>query len=133
MLIRTFAIAFAFLACATLDACSAHRRGGAANQNPDLITRQQLTENRFVYAYEAVQAMRGNWLQTHGTDSFNSPSEVLVYLDNVKLGGINELRSILVTNIAFVRHFDGLEATSRWGVGHAAGVIQVSSFTESRR
>jgi hypothetical protein len=131
MIMRTFAIAF--LACVTLAACSQHRGGRAANQNPNLITREQLTENRFVNAYEAVQAMRGNWLQTHGTDSFSSPSEVLVYLDNVKLGGVNELRSILTTHIAFLRHFDGLEATSRWGVGHAAGVILVSTFTESRR
>lgn len=121
------------LTCALLGACSRHGGGSLLSQNLDVITREQLTENRFVNAYDAVQAIRSNWLQTHGTDSFHTPSEVLVYLDNVKLGGTDELRAIKTLRIAFIRYFNGTEATNRWGVGHAAGVIQVSTFTERRR
>jgi hypothetical protein len=122
----------AFIACFTFGACT-QQRAGLPRQDLDTLTREQITENRFVNAYDAVQAMRSNWLQTRGTDSFQTPSEVLVYLDNVKMGGVLELRAIPTTTIAFIRHFDGVEATNRWGVGHAAGVIQVSTFREGRR
>jgi hypothetical protein len=121
----------AFLACLTLAACSQSGRA-RPRQNLSLITREQINENHFLNAYDAVQATRSNWLQTRGTDSFATPSEVVVYRDNVKLGGVAELRSIQATTIAYIRYYDGVEATSRWGVGHSAGVIQVSSFTESR-
>jgi hypothetical protein len=121
----------AFLACVSLTVCS-HNRGGMPRQNLDIITREQIAENHFINAYDAVRAMRSNWLEAHGTDSFKTPSEVIVYRDNVKLGGVEELRAMLATTIAYIRHYNGVDATSRWGVGHAAGVIQVSSFAESR-
>jgi outer membrane cobalamin receptor len=66
-------------------------------------------------------------MSTRGTDSFNSPSVVLVYFDNVKLGGIETLRTIEPGAIAKIEHFDGPEATARWGVGHAGGVILIST------
>ncbi len=130
---RRLTTALAIFACSTLAACGLHHGRGAEKPNPELITHQQLTENRFVNAYQAVEAMRPNWLVPHGPDSFSSPSEVLAYLDNVKLGSVTELRSILTPDISFLRHYDGVAATTRFGVGHAAGVIQVSTFTENRR
>jgi hypothetical protein len=126
MAARTLIVAL--LACASLAACSQNRGGALPAGSLDLITRDQIVDNHFINAYEAVQAMRSNWLQARGTDSFRTPSEVLVYQDNVRLGGIDELRAIQTTSIAWIRHYDGVEATNRWGVGHAAGVILVSSF-----
>lgn len=122
----------ALLACVTFSACSQTSRA-MPRQNLNLITREQIMENHFNNAYDAVRATRSNWLQTRGTDSFETPSEIVVYRDNVKLGGVEELRAIQASTIAFIRWFDGVDATSRWGVGHAAGVIQVSSFTEGRQ
>ena len=45
-------------------------------------------------ALVAVQTLRSNWLQTRGRDSYASPSAVVVYLDNQKLGGTDALRAI---------------------------------------
>jgi hypothetical protein len=118
----------ALIVCVLAAACSQNRGGGLPAQNLNLITGEQIVENNFINAYDAVLAMRSNWLQPRGTDSFHTPSEVLVYQDNVRLGGIEELRAIHTTTIAYIRHYDGVEATNRWGVGHSAGVIQVSSF-----
>lgn len=131
MTTRAFNVAILF--CAMLGACSQHRDGSLPGQSLDVITREQLTDRRFDNAYDAVQAMRSNWLETRGTDSFLTPSEVLVYQDNVKLGGTDQLRAITTMTIVSIRYFNGTEATSRWGVGHSAGVIQVSTFTEGRR
>ena len=93
----------------------------------DLITREQIREHRFANAFEAVESLRANWLITRGTDSFSAPSEVRVYLDNTRLGGIASLRSIDPTTIAYIRHFDGISATARWGIDHGQGVIYVST------
>jgi hypothetical protein len=104
---------------------------GSANASPKAdrneITQAQILEHHFVNAYEAVQALHSNWLQTRGTDSFNSPGQVWVYLDETKLGGVETLRSIAPAAVAFIRHFDGLQATARWGIDHGQGVIFVSS------
>lgn len=92
-----------------------------------MLTKEQIAENHFNTAYDAVEALRSNWLRARGTDSFQTPSEVLVYLDNTRLGGTDTLREIAANTIYYMRFFDGVAATGRWGVGHAAGVIYVST------
>ena len=92
-----------------------------------VLTKEQIAENHFNTAYDAVEALRSNWLRARGTDSFQTPSEVLVYLDNTRLGGTDTLREIAANTIYYMRFFDGVAATGRWGVGHAAGVIYVST------
>ncbi|MDB4876818.1 MAG: hypothetical protein JWM41_3264 [Gemmatimonadetes bacterium] len=92
-----------------------------------VITHDQMVESRFNTVYDAVEALHGNWLQTRGADSFSSPSQVRVYLDNSLLGGITTLRDIASNSVTYVQYFDGVSATGRWGLGHGAGVIYVSS------
>ena len=93
----------------------------------NLITQQQIIEYKFTNAFDAVQALHSNWLQARGTDSFRSPGQVLVYFDNIRLGGVESLRGIELGSILFIRHFDGISATARWGLDHGQGVIYVST------
>jgi hypothetical protein len=92
-----------------------------------VITRAELMDNKFQSAHEAVASLRSNWLHTRGTDSFRTPSKVWVYLDNIKLGGVETLTSIAVGTVSYIEHFNGIDATTWWGVGHSAGVIYVST------
>ncbi len=92
-----------------------------------IITRDQLLDNRFLTVYDAVEALHANWLAARGPDSFQTPSEVRVYLDNISLGGVDMLRNIASNTVSYVQHFDGVSATARWGLDHGAGVIYVSS------
>ena len=111
---------------------------GCLHRSPDptdvadhaLITRQQLDENHFLTVYDAVEALHQNWLQTRGVDSFSTPSQVQVYLDNTRLGGVDQLHNIATTTVTWIRHFDGIAATGRWGLDHGAGVIYVSTHPE---
>ena len=106
------------------------RRGATEHVRPadrNVLTQAQLADHRFTTAYDAVEALRSNWLNTRGSDSFQTPSYVRVYLDNVSLGGTETLRSIAVGSINYIKYFDGITATSRWGVNHGAGVIYVST------
>jgi hypothetical protein len=93
----------------------------------NVITRTQIGDPRFTTAYDAVEALRSNWLNTRGSDSFRNPSIVRVYLDNVSLGDKETLRSIAISTISYIRYFDGISASSRWGLDHGAGVIYVST------
>jgi hypothetical protein len=114
---------------AAVTACGPRQSGTTANrQQHDLISRENLTTQRFNTAYEAVQALRANWLQPRGADSFSNPSQILVYLDNVKLGGVEALRTLHPNDISFIRRYDAAAASSRWGMGHGQGVIYVATL-----
>jgi hypothetical protein len=112
--------------------CSACASSRSATDRPrvdrDLITQEEMLEHRFTNVYDAVAALRSNWLRPRGPDSFVSPSQVWVYFDNTRMGGVESLRLIQPSVVAAARFYDGLDAQGRWGVGHAAGVIHVTSF-----
>jgi len=93
----------------------------------DVLTQEQMRENNFTNAYDAIASLRANWLVVRGTDSFSTPSEVLVYYDQTKLGGVENLKAVTVNQVVYMRRYSGIEATQRWGVGHSAGVIFISS------
>jgi hypothetical protein len=48
-----------------------------------------------------------------------------VYIDNVRLGGVEMLRTVSTSNISKIAHLSANDATARYGVGHAAGVIEI--------
>jgi hypothetical protein len=101
--------------------------GQPQSSNRNVITQEQMVAQHFKNAYEAVQALHPNWLTTRGTDSFRSPSQVWVYLDDAKLGGVDQLSTIAPSTVGTIRHFNGVDASARWGLDHGAGVIQVLS------
>ena len=106
------------------------QRGATERIRPadrNVLTQAQLADHRFTTAYDAVEALRSNWLNTRGSDSFQTPSYVRVYLDNVSLGGKEALRSIAIGQVNYIKYFDGISASSRWGLDHGAGVIYVST------
>jgi hypothetical protein len=116
-------------ACASGAAGGATDTPGASRQRQDrnVLTREQLLETGHGNALEAVRALRSNWLLTKGTDSFNSPTQVQVYLDDNQYGGVDSLRGIAIQQIKFIRYYDGVSASARWGLGHGQGVIYVST------
>ena len=124
--LRRAALVGALLA---LGAACAGGAGGsrAPRANREEISLAMMQERHYTNAWDAVEALHSNWLQTRGSDSFATPTPVWVYVDNVKYGTVERLREIAVTSIAYIRHYDGVSATSRWGVGHGQGVIQIST------
>src|SRR5438552_168099 len=94
-------------ACAGCATQSARR---TADVDRNVITQAQIHEHRFLNAFDAVSALRSNWLSSRGTDSFIAPGEVQVYLNETRLGGIESLRSIGSTSIVSIRFIDGVAA-----------------------
>lgn len=108
----------------------------------EMITKDEITRSgQTGTVYDLVYAVRRNWLNMRGTDvltegpeTFNlDGKEVTLYfdprlsafIDNTKLGSVEELKKISVAGIQGVRYFDGPQATYRWGAGNQHGAIEV--------
>ena len=95
-----------------------------------VITRDQMLDGAYVTVYDAVAALRSNWLRARGPDSFVMPSIVWVYIDGSRAGDVEVLRNIQPKLVNTVRFYDGPTATGRWGVDNGAGVIHVSTWSD---
>jgi hypothetical protein len=91
--------------------------------------------------YDLVNSLRRNWLNFRGFDTFaegpgsastvvSDEPNLVVYLDNARLGTTTQLRSLPVAGVIGVRYFDPAEATYKWGAGHTHGAIQVLTVTD---
>lgn len=98
---------------------------GRSDQN--VITEDQIHDNRFQNAYQAVESLHSNWLNLRPNTILGAQDSVWVYYDNIKVGFPRELLTIESQRINYIRYYDAVSATTRWGVGHSQGVIFVSS------
>lgn len=101
------------------------------------ISRAGLSGN----VYDVVYTLRRNWLNTRGLNSgtesvhlvisgdstvaADGEAQLVVYLDNVKLGAIDEMKHLSAVGVTSIRYFDPAQANYLWGTGHTHGAIQV--------
>jgi hypothetical protein len=117
------------------SACTSRTGGSAADntprlgREPTLITADELERGSHADLYTAVQALRPVWLRKRGPVSINSEGDLVVYLDNMRLGGPASLHSIDLAAVKSVRFLPPTEAQARFGLGHPHGAILV--FTRS--
>jgi hypothetical protein len=98
-------------------------------------------------AYDIVYSLRRSWLNTRGIhdgsevpvpvtapngDVVIIPGEpqLVVYLDNMRMGTISELHNIPSAGVLGVRYYTPAEANYRWGTGHTHGAIQVLTVVD---
>jgi hypothetical protein len=95
----------------------------------DVLTQADLIEHDFANAYEAVEALRPIWMQPRGANTLlTAQAQVVVYLNDTRLGGVDTLKQVTTPAVVAIRHFDGRAATARWGLDHGQGVILVTTF-----
>ena len=126
-LLRSFVVLLALCAACAPAGSPGSPAASGPRQDRNVLTREQLRETGYNNALDAVQALRSNWLRAKGPDSFSSPTQVQVYVDSNQLGGVDSLRGIAISQIAYIRYYDGVTASGRWGLGHGQGVIYVST------
>ncbi|HEX8210780.1 MAG TPA: hypothetical protein VF584_11435 [Longimicrobium sp.] len=97
-----------------------------ARQEQDYISTEEVRASTAVNAYEAISSMRAAWLRKRGEQGF-SPTDVIVYYNNARMGGIESLRQISLGTVTWIRYFDARRAQYRYGSGHSQGAILVSS------
>lgn len=124
-----------FATTALLAACASSGQKSASPGNTNVITAEQISHSSGSNAFEVIQRLRPNFLRTRGavggapSSSGNrlEPLDLVVYLNESRLGGSDYLRQIPISQVREIRYFSAAEATTKWGTGHSAGAIQVLS------
>lgn len=111
---------------------SAQEKAARPKRQANVITAEEIAAANVSDAYDAVRKLRVRWLQSRGfASSEQQPGDNSVeplpvaYLDDVRLGSIDELQGVPVEDVLEIRYLRPSEATQRWGSGHQNGVIQV--------
>jgi hypothetical protein len=114
----------------TLTACAARGTSDQASARRSAsgpITRAELEAARYATLYDAVLALRGQWLQRRGPSTLiGRPAEIQVIAGEIKMGGVEALRAMGSDNVVSVAFVDPVTAAQRWGGSHAQGAIVVT-------
>lgn len=101
----------------------------------NLLTAEQIADVRARDAYEAVERLKSQWLRPRGRSQMPAAAGVpqfeenlvMVYLDDQRLGGVENLRRIEIAVIEYIRYLPPAEAAARWGFNNGGGAIFVST------
>ncbi|HEY0971567.1 MAG TPA: TonB-dependent receptor plug domain-containing protein [Gemmatimonadales bacterium] len=112
----------------------------------DVMDREEIASAGATNLYQLVRTRRNQWLVPRGVNSFRDGATsrhvgsgqgsiqvleggdfVIVYVDGVKLGGVEKLADLLPVNAERLEFLDPGEATLRFGGGNSHGVILVTS------
>ena len=132
MLKLTVGIAVALLAvsCASSGTPAQSDSGvRQSSRNRSVLLQDEIQQSSARDAYHAVQLLRPDWLRSRGTVSTRDtrPAQVTVYVDGQRYGGASSLEQFRMGAFKEMRYYSGSEATSRWGTGHAGGVIYLTT------
>jgi hypothetical protein len=104
---------------------------GGADQRPsrqgNVITAAEFEQTQFRDAHDIIRALRPNWLAGGRAPSIGTAAPVIVYVDGIRVGGVDFLRQVAAADMDSARWLAGPEATSRFGTGHAGGAILVTT------
>lgn len=123
-----------------------HRPRGGRN----VLNREEIITSGARSVFDLVSTERREWLVTRGTNSFReSPrgsgsgtgsgatltvapgkATLVVYMDDIRLGGVEEMRNIMINDIMEIRFIEPREAVVRYGSGHTHGVILLKTILQ---
>ena len=117
--------------CVLALACAS---SGTARSNPDLITREEIAAAPTQNLLEVVQRLRPRWLQSGPRLSMNTPQTIVVYQDDLNLGGPEALSRIPKDNVLSIRLLSAAQAGMLPGIGsqHIEHAIVVQTRREGR-
>jgi hypothetical protein len=121
MISRRFVILFAgLLACAPPSSIKPSR-------SADVITREEIAASHAYTAYDVINLLRPNFLQSHGQTTITGSDTGLpkVYLNHQLYGDLESLRTFQVSGIREIHYYNGSEASSRFGLGNVSGAIEI--------
>jgi hypothetical protein len=105
--------------------------------DPDVITEDQIARSKATNAYDVIATISPKMFTAHGAattrgDQPPTPGRqalpVVVYVDNVKVGPVEELKTLGKVDLKEIRYLSPRVATDRWGQGHPGGAIYVTTM-----
>ena len=96
-----------------------------------VATRDEIVDSRAANLLDFVRWHRPQWLRYSAADG-SAHSGVVVYLNGAWIGNEESLREISSGFAASVRYIERDDASARWGRGHGAGAIMITSLSALR-
>ena len=80
-------------------------------------------------AYDLVAQLRPEYLRSRGTSSLRDlrPATATVYLDGVRYGNIDTLRTMGGDQIQRIEYINSADATTRYGTDHVGGALLIKT------
>ncbi len=116
---------FMLFSCATSE-----QRKGSKSSGRYLISAEEIAQTTAKNAYEAIQLLRPNLLKYRGTRGRSVPIEPVVYVDNLRYGGMGSLSDISSVTIAQIQYLKATDATTRFGTNHMGGAFVVTTKSQ---
>ena len=121
---------FTLVAAAGLVACAARpaQDGPRERRDRNVLTPAELQTEAGRTLYDHIRRVRPQWLEVRAPTALAGGSMgLVVYRDNVQIGGVETLRDMVTDIVASVRFLTGPEAQSRFGLDHQYGAILVTT------
>ena len=118
-----------FILVLCVNACAAAGRSSeGTSRNRNQITAVDIAETQAITAYDAISTLRPQWLRARGPTGTTDPTPLTptVYMDGTRMGGLDFLRTIRVTDVADIQFLDPGRAAIRYGMGFTRGNIEVA-------
>ncbi len=128
-----YRIVLSTLAAVFLVGCAgAGTTTNGSSSNRDLLTREEIEAAgpQIQTAYDAVQRLRPRFLRERSNPTAgvgaNRVDPVVVYVNGLRRGGVDELRRIRVESVQEIHYIRPSDATTRFGMNHGSGAIEVT-------
>ena len=95
-----------------------------ASRASNLLLPDQVPGAGSLDLHTVVTRHRALWLVTRGTSSLGAGQPV-VYVDDVRYGGVETLRGVTASSVRLARFLSGPQAHLKYGVNHAEGAIEL--------
>ena len=115
------------IVAAVAVACAPPVTSGVS-RDANFITTEEIAASQAANVYDAIKNLRPLFLRSRGQTTFD-PSIVqtaVVFVDGQKFGSVETLRTISVVQVTSVRFLTPSAATTKYGTGYTAGIIEVS-------
>jgi hypothetical protein len=129
-----FALVVALLPLLAVPACSSSRSArtnqAAPSHDSDVITAEELGTITAPTLYDAVRRLRPGWLLRSQPTAVmrQNQAQLIVYIDDIRYGGIESLRQVHASAVAYARYYSPGSAEARFGPGHLLGAIEVKTL-----
>ena len=128
---RSIAQLLAAVTLVSLAACLGGR-AGSARQDPNIISTAEIEESHRAGVrdlYDLVNQRRPRWLRRHTERSLNLQTVILVYQNEVPLGGLDALQGYPLLSVLSLRFLDAAQANLLPGRGssHLEGAIVIQT------
>ena len=116
---------FVVAALIAISACAHSAQLDEPRARNNVLTREEIAAAPVGNAYEALDRLRPSFLRPHPTGGRPATAYATVFIDGVRRGTPDVLRSVAANSIAEIRYLTAADATTRYGLDVQGGVIDV--------